>query len=682
MSQEEAKQNLEDIEKSNQVQNNIQQKDGEQQIQDGKQLSPEEELKLREKKAKKALNAKIYDLQKKLSRGIQVISQTEGKTPEELFSFKEATSNLFVLHFGIGEEVDYVTVKDYVNSVAGTHKLTVFPGLGYGYIQFDDVKKAEQTINSLERFEQIENCHYKEMTYEKKTRPTLFLYAHCKLTDICQNKNNDFPEASRKVDAPGLLFQEEFITQDYEKLIMEEIDKKEWNRLAKRKVQHYGYEFLYGINSINKDNKKDPIPDFLNNLMQTISKEVIKGEQPELDQLTINDYYPGDGIAPHFDTHSPFEEKIVIVSLNSGIVMSFKSYKNEEKHLFLPPRSILVLSGEVRYAWFHSIASRKVDKVEGDFNFRRRRVSLTFRTVQFKPCRCAYPFFCEDQGYDPVTMKKNNPLLPRDYHAKDDSTKVVAPKSEEEQKILDEVQQVITDGKPTNLEQKYVYEVYEKIAPHFSHTRYNPWPKIESFLKGLEPGSLVADIGCGNGKYLDCHNGDIYMIGTDRSENLISLARNRGEEIQVFSADCLKLPWVSSKFDNAISIAVIHHFSTPELRIHAINEILRILKVGGEALIYVWAFEQTEKSFSEQDVFVPWNLQNKYEDEKVVKGEIKPNTDIQINEAKQSVVYKRYYHVFKKGELEELISRIPNCKINDSYYDHANWVVKIEKTSE
>lgn len=61
--------------------------------------------------------------------------------------------------------------------------------------------------------------------------------------------------------------------------------------------------------------------------------------------------------------------------------MSFKSYKNEEKHLYLPPRSVLVLSGEVRYAWFHSIAGRKIDNVEGDFNFRRRRVSLTFRTV-------------------------------------------------------------------------------------------------------------------------------------------------------------------------------------------------------------------------------------------------------------------------------------------------------------
>ena len=35
---------------------------------------------------------------------------------------------------------------------------------------------------------------------------------------------------------------------------------------------------------------------------------------------------------------------------------------------------------------------------------------------------------------------------------------------------------------PTEMEKKHVYEVYDKIAPHFSHTRYKPWPRIEGFL--------------------------------------------------------------------------------------------------------------------------------------------------------------------------------------------------------
>lgn len=54
--------------------------------------------------------------------------------------------------------------------------------------------------------------------------------------------------------------------------------------------------------------------------------------------------------------------------------------------------------------------------------------------------------------------------------------------------------------------------MYDKIASHFSSTRYKvrgknesltqPWPLIPQFLATLPPGSLGADLGCGNGKYL------------------------------------------------------------------------------------------------------------------------------------------------------------------------------------
>ena len=47
-----------------------------------------------------------------------------------------------------------------------------------------------------------------------------------------------------------------------------------------------------------------------------------------------------------------------------------------------------------------------------------------------------------------------------------------------------------------------------------------------------------------------------------------------------------------------ISIAVIHHFSTPERRKEAIAELLRIVKPGGKVLIFVWAMEQTVHFFN------------------------------------------------------------------------------------
>jgi SAM-dependent methyltransferase len=162
--------------------------------------------------------------------------------------------------------------------------------------------------------------------------------------------------------------------------------------------------------------------------------------------------------------------------------------------------------------------------------------------------------------------------------------------------------------------------VYNKIAPHFSHTRYKPWPKIEKFLNELEPGSLVFDVGCGNGKYMGV-NPFLFMVGTDRSIGLLKTAQEKSEDYQLFAADSLNLPVRSDTFDAFISIAVIHHFSTEGQRIKAIQELVRTIRVGGLGLIYVWAFEQdiegeesvSKRKFKEQDVFVPWHLHFKYE---------------------------------------------------------------------
>ncbi|CAI7840452.1 unnamed protein product [Closterium sp. NIES-54] len=68
----------------------------------------------------------------------------------------------------------------------------------------------------------------------------------------------------------------------------------------------------------------------------------------------------------------------------------------DRRVLFLPPRSLLVLTGEARYAWSHYIPNHKIDHINGqDFPRAPRRVSYTFRRVRFGPCGCAYPEFCD-----------------------------------------------------------------------------------------------------------------------------------------------------------------------------------------------------------------------------------------------------------------------------------------------
>ena len=63
-------------------------------------------------------------------------------------------------------------------------------------------------------------------------------------------------------------------------------------------------------------------------------------------------------------------------------------------------------------------------------------------------------------------------------------------------------------------------------------------------------------------------------------------------------ADCLELPFKAAVFDSVVSIAMVHHLSTVERRVKAIEELCRITRSGGTLLVYVWAFEQDRRKVS------------------------------------------------------------------------------------
>ncbi|KAG0642539.1 S-adenosyl-L-methionine-dependent methyltransferase [Tuber brumale] len=224
---------------------------------------------------------------------------------------------------------------------------------------------------------------------------------------------------------------------------------------------------------------------------------------------------------------------------------------------------------------------------------------------------------------------------------------------------------------PEEYEASHVHQVYENIASHFSATRFKPWPIVENFLRDLPIGAVGLDVGCGNGKYLMV-NPDVFIVGSDRSPSLIGIAH--GREIQdSIVADALDLPHPDSRFDFAISIAVIHHFSSPERRCHALKSILATLKApnnsngGGRALIYVWALEQrnSRRGWDEgdrQDVFVPWVMSKQFSSAKAEGSRQNP----------QKLTYLRYYHLYRKGELETDITRAGG-RLLESGYEKDNW---------
>lgn len=186
-------------------------------------------------------------------------------------------------------------------------------------------------------------------------------------------------------------------------------------------------------------------------------------------------------------------------------------------------------------------------------------------------------------------------------------------------------------------------------------------------MKDLDPGSIGVDIGCGNGKYLAV-NSDVFIVGSDRSTNLTAIARTHRRHEAVV-ADALAVPHRPGTLDFAISIAVIHHLSTPERRIEAVREVLETLRSpaggnqGGKALIYVWALEQksSRRGWDEgddQDVMVPWVMRGKKE-----RG---------AENAAEDKTFHRYYHLYRKGELESDIEAAGGT-ILEAGYEKDNW---------
>lgn len=242
-------------------------------------------------------------------------------------------------------------------------------------------------------------------------------------------------------------------------------------------------------------------------------------------------------------------------------------------------------------------------------------------------------------------------------------------------------------------EQQHVHSVYESIASHFSSTRYKPWPFVASFLDSLPPGSVGLDVGCGNGKYLDVNRG-VVILGSDRSANLCRLARDlkvagsSGADV-VGVADGLTLPFGGGgkRIDFAICIAVIHHLSTRERRIDGVRALLDCVRPrSGKVLVYVWALEQGssrrgwDEGTTDQDQLVPWVMKSnkpkkpkKEETNKKGGGNGDENTG-NANAKPMETTYQRYYHLYRKGELEE-DAQAAGGEILGSGYEKDNWWV-------
>jgi len=158
-------------------------------------------------------------------------------------------------------------------------------------------------------------------------------------------------------------------------------------------------------------------------------------------------------------------------------------------------------------------------------------------------------------------------------------------------------------------------------------------------------------------------------------------------------------------------------------RLKALNEVSRLLRVGGRALVYVWAVEQEKDNvkskylrqsktsasidselgvsptagdipnlpihingtaFKAQDVLVPWHLKKnpkvaEHRDEELMADSSTAAATEEPSGVKNPQILHRYYHTFVSGELQRLCELVAGVQVVDSYYDQGNWCVIIER---
>lgn len=85
------------------------------------------------------------------------------------------------------------------------------------------------------------------------------------------------------------------------------------------------------------------------------------------------------------------------------------------------------------------------------------------------------------------------------------------------------------------IERAYVHEVYESCEeePNSSSIR----SKVAQFVTNLEPGSIICDVGCGNGRYLSGFNPGIFSVGVERCFRIAKVAKTSCVEVRKI---CLK----------------------------------------------------------------------------------------------------------------------------------------------
>jgi alkylated DNA repair dioxygenase AlkB len=202
-----------------------------------------------------------------------------------------------------------------------------------------------------------------------KAVPTLAVLSY---SLMAQKELFDTSEATASV-VPGFSMRINYLSVAEEIELLARVNEGVWDTEWRRRVQRFGA----GYGPANNRAVIATFPGWLAELAQQVGRDAGFERFPE--NCVINEYLPGQGIAPHKD-YLNFGSKVACVSLGSHVSLDFYSADRKEKRTVdVPARSLWVIEGEARYEWLHGIAPRLHDKIGNERRKRGTRVSITFR---------------------------------------------------------------------------------------------------------------------------------------------------------------------------------------------------------------------------------------------------------------------------------------------------------------